>query len=130
MIKKDVPESHACIFVREMRVNIRIGLHAREAKPQPVVVNVELYADPVKYLGVVSEENIIDYQTIHDAVMEWPGRAHVKLVETYVRELLDLAFGFPDVIAAKVSLSKAEIFPAAEGAGVEVFMMRKDYKKL
>nr|AIA10531.1 dihydroneopterin aldolase [uncultured bacterium] len=119
-------ESHICIYLREIAVDVRIGLHASEAKPQRVLVTVELYADP-SYLKDVTEETIIDYKRIHDAVMEWPGRDHVKLVETYARELLDLAFGFQKVEAARVSVTKADIFPKAAGAGVEIFMTREDY---
>jgi dihydroneopterin aldolase len=127
---KDGSESYACIFVQEMIVKIRIGLHASEAKPQRVAVNVRLYTDPKAYLGSVDEASIINYQRIHSAVMEWQGRPHVKLVETYVRELLDLAFGFEKVAAAKVSVSKLDIFREAQGAGVEIFMTHADYKKL
>ncbi len=135
MIMKEMPESHApgshvCVFVREMTVKMRIGLHASEAEPQRVVVGVRLYADPLSYLRGVSAQSIIDYQRIHDAVQEWPKRPHVKLIETCVRELLDLSFSISGVMAAHVSVSKPDIFPAAEGAGVEVFMTRDDYKKL
>ncbi len=130
MIKKDACESYIRIFVDCITVDVRIGLHPWEQKPQPLVVDVALYADPVSYLNGVDEKSIINYQRIHEVVKEWPGRAHIRLMETYVRELLDTAFGFKKVEAARVSVKKPNVFPDADGAGVEVFMTRKDYKKL
>ncbi len=130
MIKKEPPESHICIYARDINVNVRIGLYASEAKPQKLLVNVALYADAVSYLKNVADGNYIDYQKIHARVMEWPGRPHVKMIETYVQELLDLAFGFDQVLAARVSVTKADIFPKAQGAGVEAFMTRDAYQKL
>jgi dihydroneopterin aldolase len=129
MIKKEPSESHICIYARDISVDVRIGLYASEAKPQKLLVNVALYADPA-YLKNASEESIIDYKRVYDAVQEWSGRPHVKLIETYIGELLDVAFGFEQVQAARVSVTKANIFPEAEGAGVEAFMTREEYKKI
>ena len=109
-------------------MNARIGLRTWEAKPQPLMVRAELYAAP-DYLKTVTEKNIIDYERIYKAVTGWRGRAHVNLVETYVYELLDLAFAFNAVKAARVSIRKEKIFKDCAGPGVEVFMTRADYKK-
>lgn len=129
MINKEPAESHICIFADNITVKARIGLFASEAKPQGLAVSVALYAAPA-YLKGVTDDNIIDYKKIYDTVQAWQGREHVKLVETYLRELLDLAFSFNDVIAARVSVSKTEIFPHADGAGAGAYMTRDDYKKI
>ncbi len=130
MINKAAPESHIRIFVEELSVNVRIGLYASEAKPQKLNVSVVLYADPVSYLNKATQKTIIDYKKLHDAVKAWEGRAHVKLIETYLRELLDLAFSFKAVDVADIAISKAHIFKNTKGVGVAAFMTRKDYKKL
>jgi 7,8-dihydroneopterin aldolase/epimerase/oxygenase len=122
-------ESHIRIFVEELRVNVRIGLYASEVKPQKLDVSISLYAPP-SYLKGVSEDSIIDYKKLHDAVKTWEGRDHVKLLESYAKELLDIAFTFKPVVAAKISIAKAEIFANTKGAGIEVFVTRKDYKKM
>ena len=130
MIKKEFFKSYARIFVEDMVVEMRIGFKVSERKPQRVKVCVELFTDAVKYLNSVDQSSIIDYAVIWEAVRQWPGREHQDLIEPYLRELLDLAFGFDRVSAAKVSLSKLDIFPEAQGAGVEVFMTRRNYKRL
>ena len=126
-MKKD---SYCCVFVDDKVVNVRIGLHVSERKPQRLRVHVALYADPVKYLPGVQTSTIIDYNRIHEAIASWPGRAHTDLVETYARELVDLAFGIKDVTACAVKLSKMDVYPDAAGAGIDLFLTRRDYKKI
>jgi dihydroneopterin aldolase len=123
-------ESHCCVFVEDQIVNVRIGLHVSERKPQRLKVQVSLYADPVRYLSNVSVDSIVDYNQIHAAIATWPGRPHTDLVETYAREILDLAFSMKDVTACAVKLSKMDIYPDAAGAGIDLFLTRRDYKKL
>ncbi len=122
-------ESQISIFVKQMRVNVRIGLQAYEkGKPQPLLVSVELFTAP-SYLAAVDESKIIDYALIHEAVKSWETRPHVDLIETYLKELLDLAFGFEDINACRASISKPAIFEEAEGAGLTVFMRKADWVK-
>ena len=123
-------ESHCCVFVEDQIVNVRIGLHVSERKPQRLKVHVSLYTDPVRYLSNVSSASIIDYNQIHSAIATWPGRPHTDLVETYAREILDLAFGMKDVTACAVKLSKMDIYSDAAGAGIDLFLTRRDYKRL
>lgn len=129
MIKKEPAESYIGIFAENITVEARVGLFASEAKPQELQVNVVLFAAP-SYLVSVSERSIIDYKKIYDTVQSWRGREHVKLVEAYVQELLSLAFGFEDVIAARVSVAKTQAFSHAKCAGVEAFVTREEYKKI
>lgn len=126
-MKKD---SYVSVFVEDLTVNVCIGLKAWEQKPQRLTVTVALYADPVSYLSHVGEASIVDYDRIHRAISEWPARPHTNLIESYIRELLDLAFSFKNVEAADIKISKPDIYPDAADAGVEVFMKRADYKKL
>lgn len=120
-------ESYISVFVKEMRVQLRIGLHDFEkTAPQPVDVSVELFTD-VSYLDGIDADGIIDYAKIHDAVKSWEARDHVELIEPYLNELLKLGFSFSRVQAVRASVSKAEIFEEAEAAGLEVFMRREDY---
>lgn len=122
-------ESYISVFVKQMRVNVRIGLHEFEKdKPQPLDVSVELFTD-VSYLSGIDKDKIIDYALIYEAIKAWETRGHVELIETYLNEVLQLAFGFENVTACRVSISKSDIFEEAEGAGLEVFMRREDWPK-
>lgn len=125
-------DSHVKILLKDMAVNIRIGLLAHErqgGRRQRVIVNAELFAGPVDYLKDVSPHNIIDYGVLLTAVKSWEQREHVELIETYINEFLGVAFRDPRIEACRVSILKAEICEEADGAGVEVFMRRPDWEK-
>jgi dihydroneopterin aldolase len=129
----ETEDSYVRVVVRDMALDLRIGLYESEKKDgrrQKVVVNVALYASTKNYLQQASAENIIDYSRVINALRAWSERPHTLLVETYVRELLDLCFAMPMVEACGVSIFKAEVCPESNGAGVEVFMRRADYEQL
>ena len=120
-------ESTISVFVKEMRVNLRIGIHDFERQaPQPVDVSVELFAD-ISYLSEVDNDSIIDYAKLYEAIKTWEGRAHVELIEDYLKELLTLGFFFDRVVAVRASISKANIFEETDAAGLEVFIRREDW---
>jgi len=120
-------KSSISIFVKTMRVNVRIGLHDFERKaPQHLDVSIELLTD-VSYLSNVDERSLIDYSKLYDAILGWEGRDHVDLLETYMKELITLGFFSPRVSAVKASISKPDIFEKAQGAGLSVFMNRSDW---
>lgn len=124
---KSTDENTVTIFARRIEVRVPIGILVHEKAPQRLWVDVVLYADAAAYLQNVSKENLLDYGVLVAAVQDWEFRPHVDLIETYIKELLALAFGFPQVTAARVSIAKPDIFAAAEAVGVEVFMRREDY---
>ena len=120
-------DSYVSIFVKSMRVNLRVGLQDFEKDaPQPVDVEVELFTDPA-YLRGATEESIIDYAKIYEDVKNWEFRDHVELLEPYLADLLELAFSFEAVSAARVSIAKPDIFAEAQGAGVSAYMKRSDW---
>lgn len=124
--------SHVKVIVKDMIVDVRIGLHPHEQegeRSQRVIVNVELFAVTQGYLENPSRENIIDYDYIYDGIKEWSARAHTLLIETYLKELVDLCFRDERVNACRVSVTKPDIFEEAERVGVEVFMKREDWEK-
>lgn len=121
-------ESYISVFAKNMRVNVRIGLKNFErAAPQFLDVSVELFTD-VHYLTQVDEGSIIDYALIYEAIKAWESRDHVDLIETYLKELLELGFFFSNVTALRASISKPDIFDEAQAAGLEVFIRRADYQ--
>jgi dihydroneopterin aldolase len=123
--------SHVKIILRELELNLRIGLYAHEqegGKSQRIIVNVELYV-PVSYLRAVDESKLVDYGALRERIKEWEQRDHTLLIETYVNDVLALCFEDARVEAARVSVVKPDIFADVERAGVEVFMHRADWQK-
>lgn len=114
------------MMIRDLVTEVRLGLHPWERhpeKPQRVVVNVELYAAPVKrtYKDVSA---VVDYDYIRDALRKWPRRRHTVFIETLLDELVKLCFKDERVQACRVSIFKPDIYNEAAGAGVEVYRVR------
>jgi dihydroneopterin aldolase len=116
-------ENTVCVYIKDIEVKVRIGLYAWERKPQRIRVSVELYTDAAAYLAD-PQNKFIDYDIIHERVLTWPGRAHIDLIESFAAELIDLCFTFENVIAARVNISKPDIFDGTATPGIEIFMKR------
>lgn len=121
------------IILREMVVDVRIGLHAHEqagGRRQRIFVNIELFATLGDYLQAPTRETIIDYGHLYDAVNAWAERPHTLLIETYLQELVGVCFALPQVEACRVSVLKPDICPDVREVGVEVFMHRTEYEQM
>jgi dihydroneopterin aldolase len=88
-----------------------------------------LYAESADYLRKVTSESIIDYCPLYERIQSWRTRPHTELIETFVSELLNACFEFPQVVACKVSVTKPEVFDQAQAAGAEAYMQRRDYER-
>ncbi|MGB0720436.1 MAG: dihydroneopterin aldolase [Bdellovibrionales bacterium] len=131
MKKDSAASSYVKIIVKNMVVDVRIGLHAHERendRTQRVIVNVELFTDPKGYLDNPQPDTIIDYDYIYNAITAWAQKPHVLLIETYLGELVDLCFEHSKVEAARVSITKPDIFEEVEQVGVEVYASRADWQ--
>jgi len=123
----DAGRSYQRVILRDMVVEVRLGLHPWERhpeRPQRVVVNVELFArqdGPFAGSGVAA---VLDYDRIRDAVRAWPLRGHTDLIETLLEELVALCFADGRVEACRVSILKPDIFNETGGAGVEIYRVR------
>lgn len=122
-------ESTVKVFLKNMELDVRIGLHDHEiGRTQRVHVSVELYACCKTYLNNATRESIIDYSHIYEALKSWAQRPHVLLIETYISDLMAICFADQRVQAVRVAITKPDIFPEAETAGVAVFMHRADWE--
>ncbi len=121
-------KAYAKIFLDSIEVPLKIGIFPHEqAAPQRVVVDVALYANPESYLKMVNLNTIIDYSILYDAITSWADRPQVHLIEDYLKELAALCFEHQDVTACCVGIKKADVFGKNQGAGVELFITRKDF---
>lgn len=121
-------QSHVSIFVKDMRVPVRIGLlDSEKLAPQALDVSVELLAG-IDYLAQGAGGAIVDYAAVYEHVLSWQDRPHVELLESLAQELVDFGFGFTPVQAVRVSVAKPDIFDSAQQAGIGVFMLRQDWR--
>lgn len=119
------PQGYVSSRVLGIETELAIGLHPWERhpeRPNRLRVDVEMFV-PVDAVEA-SGSGIVDYDPVRDLVRGWRGRPHVEFLETLAEEVLAECFRDPRVAAARVALTKTQIFPEAAGAGIEVFRRR------
>lgn len=122
-------ENSVKIFLDSVEVPLRLGIYPHEEKkPQRVVVDVAVYADPMDYLGTINTGTIIDYGILYHEIVSWADRPHTRLIEDYLKELIDLCFRFDAVTACYASIRKADVFGTEQGAGVAAFLQREKWE--
>jgi dihydroneopterin aldolase len=118
---------YARMMIRDLVTHVRLGVHAHERipdKPQRIIVNVEMFADDKSHHQGEGLASVVNYDPIHDAIMNWGDRPHVLLIETLLEELIVLCFLDSRVRACRVSIVKPDIYDAAAAAGVEIYRVR------
>jgi len=99
------------IFIRDLRLQVSIGIYDFElAKPQAVVINVDLLLAEPERAADDSIANVLNYDIIHDGVVALAGSRHFNLQETLVEAILDLCLVQPQVVEARVSTEKPDVY--------------------
>jgi dihydroneopterin aldolase len=99
------------IFIRDYRLQVSIGIHDFEKKaPQTVVVNVDLWLVPFEKTHGDRIANVLNYDTVHDAIKALAESRHFNLQETLVDAILDLCLAQPGVMEARVSTEKPDVY--------------------
>ena len=125
----DAGRSYQRVILRDMVVEVRLGLHPWERhpeRPQRVVVNVELFArqdGPFAGSGVAAG---LAPAPRPPPVRACPLRGKTDLLRTLLEELVALCFADGRVEACRVSILKPDIFNEAAGAGLEVYRLRSE----
>ena len=119
------PEGYVASRVLGIETEVAIGLHPWERhpeRPNRLRVDVEMFVPAASVSATAA--GIVDYDGVRNLVRGWRGRPHVEFLETLAEELLAECFRDPRVGAARVALTKTQIFPEAAGAGIEIFRRR------
>ena len=111
------------IFVRALRLDAEIGVHAHEhGQSQPLIVDIEVVAET---LGAASLAETIDYESLAAKAEAVARDGHVKLVEAFAERVARACLEDPRVTRARVRVEKPNaLAPRAEAAGVEVVIAR------
>ena len=111
MAPRSAPVSDRKIFIRDFRLPVSIGIHDFEKeKPQTVVVNVDLVLAPPRRALNDRIANVLNYDKVHDAILALAGSRHFNLQETLVEAILDLCLAHPEVVEARVSTEKPDVY--------------------
>jgi dihydroneopterin aldolase len=117
------------VFIDELVVDTRIGIHAHEhLAAQPVVVDVSL-----AYRCEPSEEGLhamIDYERYCNRVSEFLSvKPHTRMLETLAVEIALLSFAeWPALEAITLALHKPKIREGTKRIGVELDWTRGDFE--
>ena len=106
-----IPTVERRIFIRDLRLQVSIGIYDFElAKPQAVVVNVDLMLEEPVRAADDSIANVLNYDVIHDGIVELARGRHFNLQETLVDAILDLCMAQSEVREARVSTEKPDVY--------------------
>lgn len=99
------------IFIRDLRLQVSIGIHDFEKDgPQTVVVNVDLLLGAAEAAHRDRIANVLNYDVVHDGIVALAKSRHFNLQETLVEAILDLCLAQPGVIEARVSTEKPDVY--------------------
>ena len=117
--------SHQCLALRDVRVNVRVGVHAVEhAAPQVVSVDVEMYRQVERFTGTTLAD-CLDYDRIHRHLTEaWPKRPHIDLLEKMADELVEFCMEDGRVEACRVVIRKPDVYPGSPVPEIALFRVR------
>lgn len=114
------------IFLRDLRVMADIGVHDFEkTAPQPLLINVDLWVKVPE--GDLADDiaNVLDYDFVRKGVVGLVKSRHFNLQETLVHAILDLCLTRAQVLMARVSSAKTDVYPDCAQAGYEATRIRR-----
>jgi dihydroneopterin aldolase len=107
------------LFLRNLAISARLGIHDFERAPQRVLVNIDLYLDPAVLPQSDRIAEAVDYDRVRTDIVALAASRHFNLQETFVHAILDVCLARPGVIAARASSAKPDIYADVEQAGYE-----------
>jgi dihydroneopterin aldolase len=116
------------LFLRGLTRHVRIGIHDFERQAgQRIIFDIDLYVP----LACSTPQNdqideTVDYDFVRAVVTEVTSRGHIELQETLCDAILDALLARPQVVAARVSTRKPDVYDDCEAVGVESFRCKRD----
>jgi dihydroneopterin aldolase len=99
------------LFFRDFKLQVSIGIHDFEKEaPQTVVMNVDLLLAPAEKAHGDRIANVLNYDTVHAAIVALAKSRHFNLQETLVEAILELCLTQPGVVEARVSTEKPDVY--------------------
>jgi dihydroneopterin aldolase len=107
-------------FFKGLSLQVRIGVHASEqGAPQRMLIDLEyecLESDALDdHIG-----SVLNYDMVREEVAAVAATRHFNLQETLCREILATVLAYPQVIRAKVEISKPDIYADVDAVGVRM----------
>lgn len=111
----------ARILLDSLDVQVDIGFHDFEVgAPQRLLVTVEIWLEDVSVPGDDDPARAWNYDFLRAEVQEIASARRYNLQETLAHAIFDRIAAFRGVRALRVRTSKPDIYPEAQGVGVEI----------
>ncbi len=119
------PLLHDCrrIFLRGLTRHVRIGVHDFErAAAQRIIFDVDLYVPLAQNTPRRDHiDEVVDYDFVRDEVTRIVTQGHIDLQETLCDAVLGALLAHSQVVAARVSTRKPDVYDDCDAVGVETF---------
>lgn len=114
------------LLIQDLEMMVQIGIHDFEkTAPQKLIFNIELYV-PLAYSTPKQDliDEVVDYDFVRSVVRKRVQLGAIGLQETLGDDLLSELLKHPQIVAARVSTSKPDVYPDCRGVGVETFRLK------
>ena len=113
------------IVFENLDLEIRIGAYAAERfAAQRVRISVEMLVVPPVALASDRLDQVVNYDTIHGAIMALADAPHVELQETLAETVARICLGPSDVVAVEVYVRKVDVYPDCDSVGIRILRTR------
>ena len=107
-----------CIFVRNLVLAARIGVHVHEkTRPPRLRVSVEIGMKG-EAPGRDEIAAVLNYETVVQGIKRIASDEHINLVETFADRVAKLCLADRRVEGVRVSVEKLDVYPEIESVGV------------
>jgi 7,8-dihydroneopterin aldolase/epimerase/oxygenase len=122
----DARHSVRHVFVRDLNVDVNIGIHAHERRGrQRVIVNVDLSVTEAERPVRDKIGDVLCYEEVAAGIERIVAEGHINLVETLAERIAQMCLQDDRVEAARVRIEKPDALEQARSVGVEIERARK-----
>ncbi len=109
------------IVIRDLRVDVLIGIHKRERfNPQTVSIDLEIGIPGTKVFASDKVADTVDYQQVALKIATLGASQHFRLVETFADRIAKLLMEDFKAPWVRVSAAKIGILPNTKFVGVSI----------
>jgi len=117
------------IIIRNLHIDGIVGIYPQErVKPQPLVLNVTMFADvrPAAATDAIAEA--VDYEAVTNRIVAHVQAASDQLLEKLVTDIARLILlEFTAVQKVQLRIEKVDALTAVQSVGIEIERTRTDF---
>ena len=116
------------LFLRGLTRDVCIGIHDFErGVSQRIIFDIDFYVSLARSTPRKDQiDEVVDYDFVRGIVTQVIDRGHIELQETLCDAVMDALLAHPQVVAARVSTRKPDVYEDCEAVGVESFRCKRD----